>query len=118
MSAPVSVIAEPKRVVSERLHDLEQALRRLPGGADSSEVDRSLHALRAAVAELEQAEREERHRFGHDLRVALNAIAGWTHILRIDAAAGSPALRAVEVLERNVRAITKLLEAHTDAIDR
>ena len=118
MSSPGSVMAEPKRAVAERLDDLERALRRLPRGAEGSELDGRLHALRAAVAELEQAEREERHRFGHDLRVALNAIAGWTHILRIDAAAGSPALRAVEVLERNVRAITKLLETHTDAIDR
>jgi len=116
MSAPGSVITEPQRVVAERLDELEQVLRRLPGGAEGSEADRSLHSLRAAVNGLEEAEREERYRFGHDLRVALNAIAGWTHILRIDAATGSPALRAVEVLERNVRAITKLLEAHTDAI--
>ena len=118
MSAAGSVTAEPNRAVAERLDDLERALRRLPDAAEGSEVDRGLRAVRAAVAEVQEAEREERHRFGHDLRVALNAIAGWTHILRIDAAAGSPALRAVEVLERNVRAITRLLEAHTDAIDR
>src|SRR5262245_7113961 len=39
-------------------------------------------ATRRTVEALQQAQRDERRRLGHDMRAALNAIAGWAHILR------------------------------------
>jgi len=45
--------------------------------------------------------------------VPLNAIAGWTHILRLDATTAATVTRAVEVFDRNVRALTRLIEGYT-----
>jgi len=45
--------------------------------------------------------------------VPLNTLAGWTHILRLDAATSSTVQRAVDVFERNVRALTRLIETYT-----
>jgi signal transduction histidine kinase len=60
----------------------------------------------------EAADRDERRHLGHDLRVPLNAIAGWTHILRLDATSASTVHRAVDVFDRNVRALTRLIETY------
>ena len=67
-------------------------------------------ATRRAVQALQQAERDERRRLGHDMRAALNAIAGWAHILRLEKTASPNVLHAAEVLDRNVRALTKVIE--------
>jgi len=45
--------------------------------------------------------------------VPLNAIAGWTHILRLDATSATTVNRAVDVFDRNVRALTRLIESYT-----
>jgi hypothetical protein len=45
----------------------------------------------------------------------LNVIAGWTHILRLDAGAGATAARATVVFDRNVRALIGLIETYTAA---
>jgi hypothetical protein len=68
---------------------------------------------RDALQWREGLERDERHQLGHDLRVPLNAIAGWTHILRIDAAASCTVVRAVDVFDRKVRALTRVIETYT-----
>ncbi|HEX4963290.1 MAG TPA: CHASE3 domain-containing protein [Thermoanaerobaculia bacterium] len=46
----------------------------------------------------------------HELRNPLNAITGWTVILRTGAAKPEAALHASEVIERNARALSKLVE--------
>ena len=74
---------------------------------------RSVRALREAMDRLDELDHDERHQFGHDLRVPLNAIAGWTHILRLDTTSVATVHRAVDVFDRNVRALTRLIEAYT-----
>ena len=74
-----------------------------------------VHALREAMDRLEELDRDERHHLGHDLRVPLNAIAGWTHILRLDASSAATVHRAVDVFDRNIRALTRLIETYTSA---
>ena len=94
------------------LRRIEGALGRLPvPERDPLAVD--VTALREALERLEGLERDERHQLGHDLRVPLNTIAGWTHILRLDAATPSTVQRAVEIFDRNVRALTRLIETYT-----
>jgi signal transduction histidine kinase len=46
----------------------------------------------------------------HELRSPLNAILGWTRILRSDKLPESDVVRALDVIERNVSAQTKLIE--------
>jgi signal transduction histidine kinase len=68
-------------------------------------------ATRDAVEALQQAQRDERQRRGHEMRTALNAIAGWAHILRLETNATATVTRAADVLDRNVRALTKLIDS-------
>ncbi|MGH7415781.1 MAG: histidine kinase dimerization/phospho-acceptor domain-containing protein [Candidatus Rokuibacteriota bacterium] len=109
-----------REIVFERLADLEATVGRLSGLSDQARADLAgrVAALRASLEEEREAGREERHRLSHDLRVPLNAIAGWTHILRLDAATAATVDRAADVLDRNVRALTRLIEAYTAAGDR
>ena len=68
---------------------------------------------RASVQRERQAQGEERHQLGHDLRAHLNAIAGWTHILRMENTTPATIGRAAEVFDRTVRTLTGLIEAYT-----
>ena len=47
-----------------------------------------------------KADGEARHQLGHDLRAHLNAIAGWTHILRMESTTPATIGRAAEVFDR------------------
>ena len=96
-----------------RLRRIEGALGRLAAGPERDPLAVDVTALREALEQLEGLERDERHQLGHDLRVPLNTIAGWTHILRLDAATPSTVQRAVDILDRNVRALTRLIETYT-----
>ncbi|MEX2224035.1 MAG: histidine kinase dimerization/phospho-acceptor domain-containing protein [Candidatus Rokuibacteriota bacterium] len=109
-----------REAIFERLADLEATSGRLGGLSAEARADlaASLTALRASLEEEREADREERHRLSHDLRVPLNAIAGWTHILRLDAATEATVARAADVLDRNVRALTRLIEVYTAAGER
>ena len=95
------------------LQRIEGALERLSAGPESEPLIGDLVALRETLERLEGLERDERHRLGHDLRVPLNTLAGWTHILRLDANTPSTVQRAVDVFDRNVRAMTRLIETYT-----
>ena len=101
------------REVRSRFDRLEQAVARLPDGPERAPLAEGVRALREAMDRLEELDRDERHHFGHDLRVPLNAIAGWTHILRLDATSVATVHRAVDVFDRNVRALTRLIEVYT-----
>jgi signal transduction histidine kinase len=113
-----ATMSEVTRDLRSRLEALERALALPPAGADRAPLEADVHALREMVDRLEGAERDERHQFGHDLRVPLNAIAGWTHILRLDASSTGTVQRAVDVFERNVRALTRLIETYTTEGDQ
>jgi signal transduction histidine kinase len=106
-------MGDASREVRSRFDRLEQAVARLPDSPERAPLAEGVHALREAMDRLEELDRDERHDLGHDLRVPLNAIAGWTHILRLDATSASAVHRAVDVFDRNVRALTRLIEIYT-----
>lgn len=103
--------------VMGRLVDLEAAIERRSDLGDEAraELAERVAALRGSLERQRKEEREERHQLGHDLRAPLNVIAGWTHILRLDAGAGATAARATVVFDRNVRALIGLIETYTAA---
>jgi len=70
----------------------------------------SLATARLAADALQQGQRAERRQLGHDIRVALGAIAGWAHVLRLEKNASENVTRVADVLDRNVRALTKIAE--------
>jgi len=114
------VIAVMDPTVAELLEELDAAIARrhdLPEEA-RAELAGRVADLRGALERQREAEREERHRFGHDLRAHLNAIAGWTHVLRLPSSTPTTIGRAAEVFERNVRTLTGLIEAYTTARNR
>ena len=106
-------LSEQTQDVRARLDRLEHGMTRLGEGPERASLVESVQALRETVERLEGAERDERHQLGHDLRVPLNAIAGWTHILKLDATSAATVTRAVDVFDRNVRALTRLIESYT-----
>lgn len=101
--------------VAGLIGDLEAAI---AGRCDLSDAARAdlagrVAALRGSMEREREAEGEQRHRLGHDLRTHLNAIAGWTHILRLDGATPATIGRAAEVFDRNVRTLAGLIDAFT-----
>lgn len=113
-----STVTDATQEVMSRLERLEQALARLPEAPELEPLIGDVTALREALQRREGLERDERYQLGHDLRVPLNAIAGWIHILRIDAATSNTVERAVDVFDRNVRALTRVIETHTAEAER
>ena len=108
-------MSENAQDVRARLDRLEQGVTRLAEGPERASLVEAVEALRETIGRLEGVERDERHQLGHDLRVPLNAIAGWTHILRLDASGADTVHRAVDVFDRNIRALTGLIETYTSA---
>ena len=111
----IGAMRDTTREVRSRFDRLEQVVARLPDGPERAPLAEGVRALREAMDRLDELDRDERHHFGHDLRVPLNAIAGWTHILRLDATSVATVHRAVDVFDRNVRALTRLIEPYTSA---
>ena len=108
------------RTVAGLLEELEAAIARRHDLPDEARADLAgrVAALRGTVERQREAEDEQRHQLGHDLRAHLNAIAGWTHILRLGSTTPTTIGRAAEVFDRSVRALTGLIEAYTAARDR
>jgi signal transduction histidine kinase len=106
-------VVDATQEIMSRIERIERALERLPEGPERGTLAGDVTALREALQRREGLERDERHQLGHDLRVPLNAIAGWIHILRIDAAASCTVVRAVDVFDRKVRALTRVIETYT-----
>jgi signal transduction histidine kinase len=109
----LTTLADATHEAIAHLRRIEGALGRLPAGPEREPLAVDVTALRETLERLEGMERDERHRLGHDLRVPLNTIAGWTHILRLDAATPSTVQRAVDIFDRNVRTLTRLIESYT-----
>jgi signal transduction histidine kinase len=47
---------------------------------------------------------------GHELRGMLNTVAGWAQLVRLEDAPPAKVLRASQTIERNVRALLRLVE--------
>lgn len=73
-------VVDATQEIMSRIERIERALERLPEGPERGTLAGDVTALREALQWREGLERDERHQLGHDLRVPLNAIAGWTHI--------------------------------------
>jgi hypothetical protein len=114
------VIEAMDSTVAGLLEELEAAVAGRGDLPDEARADLAARvtALRGSVERERKADGEERHQLGHDLRAHLNAIAGWTHILRMDGTAPATIGRAADVFDRSVRTLTGLIEAYTRARDR
>ena len=101
--------------VAGLLEELDAAIAERRDLSDEARADLAgrVAALRGSVQRERQAQGEERHQLGHDLRAHLNAIAGWTHILRMESTTPATIGRAAEVFDRTVRTLTGLIEAYT-----
>jgi PAS domain S-box-containing protein len=74
---------------------------------------RALEREQAARAEAEVANRTKDEflaMLSHELRTPLNAVYGWARMLRTRALDPSASIRALEVIERNARAQTQLID--------
>ena len=79
----------------------------------SAEREASLEAERAARTEAERASRvkdEFLATLSHELRTPLNAILGWAQILRAKETADADLAEGLDVIERNTRVQTQLIE--------
>lgn len=80
------------------------------------------HDARCGVQWLKQLDAASRNallvpllsRFNHDLRTPLNTILGWTHLLQKDELDAARAKHVAEVIARNSRDQTRLLEEFVD----
>ena len=81
--------------------------------AAEAERERLLDAERAARAEAERASRikdEFLATLSHELRTPLNAIVGWSQIIRSSPDRAQDVAEGIEVIERNARAQTQIIE--------
>jgi PAS domain S-box-containing protein len=95
------------RDITERKR-IDRALQELLG-----ERDRLLESERAARSQAEHlsaAKDEFLALLSHELRTPLSAILGWTQILRRETVTSGDLANGLEVIERNVRAQTQLVE--------
>src|SRR4029077_11329101 len=104
---------EPSQYVRAQLDRLEEAAARLTDGPGRALFVESVRGLREAIERRDETEHDQRHQLGHHLAVPLNATAGWAALLRLDATTATTVTRAVEVFDRNVRALTRLIEGYT-----
>ena len=111
-AADRSVGTDAAAEAMSRLARVERAVEDLAGAAERAALAADVAALRGALTRLSGLEQEARRRLEHDVRVPLNAIAGWTHILKTDPTAAGSVARAVDVFDRNVRTATRVIEAY------
>jgi hypothetical protein len=109
------VIEAMGSTVAGQIEGLEAAIAGRHDLPDEARADLAgrVAALRGSVERERDADGEARHQLGHDLRAHLNAIAGWTYILRMESATPVTIGRAAEVFDRTVRTLTGLIEAYT-----
>ncbi|HTV02039.1 MAG TPA: ATP-binding protein, partial [Luteitalea sp.] len=74
---------------------------------------RRVEELRLLSEQLYEADRLKNEflaTVGHELRTPLNAIVGWLHLLRQEAASSPRAAQAIETIERNAKAQSRLVD--------
>jgi PAS domain S-box-containing protein len=82
-------------------------------GRDTTELKQIHEILRLRAEELEQANRvkdEFLATLSHELRTPLTAILGWSRLLRVGQIDEAGLARAIQIIERNAEAQSKLIE--------
>lgn len=82
-------------------------------GRDVSDIRRMTGALQLHAARLEQANRvkdEFLATLSHELRTPLTSVLGWSRLLRLGKLSKADQDRALEIVERNAQAQSKLIE--------
>ena len=83
----------------------------------ASKIARDISVLKAAEAELQQANRlkdEFLASFSHELRTPLNAILGYSRMLRTGMLPPGKQEKAIETIERNATSLTQIVEEVLD----
>ncbi|HEY9831870.1 MAG TPA: PAS domain S-box protein [Stenomitos sp.] len=88
----------------------EDIARRAATAIDNARLYRDSEAARNAAQEANRMKDEFLAILSHELRSPLNAILGWTQMLRTRKFGEAATARALETIERNARAQTQLIE--------
>jgi len=82
--------------------------------AEREELLRREHNARAEAEVANRVKDEFLANLSHELRTPLNAIVGWSSMLRSEKLTPEETLRAIEIIDRNAKAQTQLIESVLD----
>ena len=82
--------------------------------AEREELLRREHDARAEAEVANRVKDEFLANLSHELRTPLNAIVGWASMLRNDTLTPAETRRAIEIIDRNAKAQTQLIESVLD----
>ncbi|HSE30890.1 MAG TPA: PAS domain S-box protein [Pyrinomonadaceae bacterium] len=115
---PVSLTTSPIRNISGVVIGFSKIARDISdqkkAEAERDALLKSEHAARAQAEEANRVKDEFLAVLSHELRTPLNAILGWANLLRSGKLDEQNAARALEIVERNATAQSKLIEGVLD----
>src|SRR6185369_10987342 len=82
--------------------------------AEREELLRREHSARAEAEVANRVKDEFLANLSHELRTPLNAIVGWASMLRTDTLTPAETRRAIEIIDRNAKTQTQLIESVLD----
>jgi PAS domain S-box-containing protein len=100
----------PRRFTSEDLRLLQLVADRLALALDHANLYEAEQKARIAAEEASRTKDEFLATVSHELRTPLNAIVGWSGMLRGGRLDAPTAQRAMEIIDRNARVQTQLIE--------
>jgi PAS domain S-box-containing protein len=100
----------PRNFTAEDLRLLQLVADRLALALDHAHLYKAEQAARIAAEDASRMKDEFLATVSHELRTPLNAIVGWSGMLRTGRLDPPTAKRALEIIDRNARAQTQLIE--------